>query len=351
MSVGTRDDWVPGIGRERLMAVGRSGVVFLLMCWVGMGSPVEAQPSVQVRTHTSADSVLIGGHFTVSFAVEHDGSVTVAFPDPATGPDAFGDIAIRRRRAVERRSIGGGRHVDSAAYAVTTFALDTARVPPVPLQVTANGDTSVVSTPSRGVKVLSVLKKNRKGIHSVAPLASFPRPVWPWVLAALAGAVLLGAVGYYYWRDRDPSDESPSVEAGTLSEVDQTPYEAATTWIRQLESYDLSDPEALKPFYIELANAVRVYVATELGVSALERTTPEVIEVLSDRPDIPDEAVEQVQAVLEQADLVKFAGAQPDVEVNERVLREARSALDAMEAAPSGPTEIDGVAAASSPED
>ncbi len=352
MVAGTRDDR-PGEGRTgAAAAVHWGGLVLLCILWSVPGHSATAQPGVQIETRASADSVLIGGRFTVSFAVEHDGDVTVPFPDPATGPDQFGDVEIRRRRTVGRRSIGGGRQVDSAAYEVTTFALDSARVAPVPLPIVTNGDTSIASTPPRGVKVVSVLKANRKGIHSVAPLAAFPRPIWPWLLAALAGTIVLGALAYYAWWHRHQPDEAPSVGTEPLSEVNQTPYEAATSWIRQLESYDLSDPDAVKPFYVELSNAVRVYVANELGVRALERTTREVINALDDRPDVPDDAVEQLRTVLEQADLVKFAGLQPSLETHEQVLREARSALDAIEATPRGTrAEIDEVVNASEASD
>lgn len=321
------------------------GVLFLLAGEIGLRQAVQAQPSVEVETHTSVDSVLIGGRFTVSFAVEHGGAATVSFPDPETGPNTFGDIELRRRRAVERRSVPGGRRVDSAAYEVTTFALDSARVPPVPLDVVVGGDTTIASTPPRGVKVVSVLKENRKGIYSVAPLASFPAPIWPWVLAALVAAALLGG-GYYLWRRGSEPEEAPSVVSGTLEEVEQTPYEAATARIRQLESYDLSDPDAIKPFYVELSNAVRVYVATELGIGALERTTREVVSALRDRSDVPDEAVEHLHAVLERADRVKFADVHPPTAEHERALRDARAALDAMETAPREEPAVDEVAGA-----
>lgn len=333
MAAGTRDDEAPDPGRPTSLALCRQGLVLLLLLWGGVDGST-AQPAVQLDTRLSADSVLVGGRFTVSFVAEHDGNVSVSFPDPATGPGTFGDIEVQRRRTVEHRS-SGGRQVDSAAYEVTTFVLDSARVPPVPLQVVAGGDTSVASTPARGVKVLSVLKPSRKGIHDVAPLASFPKPLWPWILVALAVAGLLGGLLYSLWWRR-AADETPSVAPGTLTEVDQTPYEAATARLRQLESYDLADPEAVKPFYVELANAVRVYVANELEVRALERTTSEVVAVLADRSDVPAEAVEQLQAVLELADLVKFAGVQPSREEHEQVLHEARAALDAIEAAPRG---------------
>jgi len=110
----------------------------------------------------------------------------------------------------------------------------------------------------------------------------------------------------------------------------------------------------VKPFYVELSNALRVYLAREVGVAAPERTTREVVEHLEERPDVPAEATSRLQAVLQLADLVKFAGIRPSAGDHEKALREARAALDAIEASPrSGgepqaaePEAVDGVASA-----
>ena len=301
--------------------------------------------NVRVRTHVSTDSVHIGERFTVSFAVEHAEGVQVLFPNPAEGPDTFGDIEVVNRLERSRRPMGGGRRVDSVAYEVTTFALDSVRVPAIPLSVVVDGDTTLARTPPRGAAVISVIGPESRGIHSVGPLASFPYTWWPWVLAGLLTTALLGGLAYLWWRRQQAEDPTPTVQPA--SEVDQTPYEAATAWIRQLDSYDLSDPAAVKPFYVELSSALRVYLAREWDVAALEHTTREVIDALETRSDVPDEAIDRLQSVLEQADLVKFADVRPDADAHEAAIEDARDALDTLETAPSPTaTNVDGVASA-----
>jgi hypothetical protein len=87
-----------------------------------------------------------------------------------------------------------------------------------------------------------------------------------------------------------------------------------------------------------------------VGVAAPERTTREVVEALEPRPDVPSEATSRIQAVLQLADLAKFAGIRPSSDDHEKALREARAALDAIEAAARSPqpTAVDGVASARS---
>jgi len=292
--------------------------------------PTHAQPSLQLQTRVSTDSVVIGERFTVSLVATHGEGTTVAFPTPDAGPVVFGNVDVLDRSGIHTRRLDNNRVADSVAYTATTFSLDSVRVPAVPIQVVSGSDTSITSAPARRLTVVSVVGPDAKGIHGVAPPAPFPRPLWTWLLLGLVVLGLVAGLAYLWWRRRQSSETAP---AQRPLQEDKTPYEAATTWIRQLESYDLSDPAAVKPFYVELSNALRVYLARELEVAALERTTREVVDVLEARPDVPTEAGARIQAVLELADLVKFADAHPNASDHEKALREARAALDTLEAA------------------
>ncbi|MFB6247199.1 MAG: hypothetical protein ABEL97_01360 [Salinibacter sp.] len=343
MTVWTHGPPSGGTPRSAARSVaGRIGLLVLLG-WSLLGAAV-AQPRLDV--HVSVDSVRIGERFVVSVVAEHRGGVDVAFPAPDAGPGTFGELEVLGRSARRRRA-AGGRQVDSVAYTTTTFALDSVRVPSLPVRVIADGDTSTMQTPARTARVVSVVGPDAEGIHGVAPPAPFPRPLWTWGVLALVAAALLGGAAYLWWRrGREPKSQ-PS---GGRPAVDRTPYEAARSRIRRLEASDLSDPDAVPPFYVELSQALRVYLAREWDVAALERTTREVVNTLDGHPDVPDEAVSRVRAVLELADLVKFADARPAAEDHEKALREARSALEALEAPSASPPEaIDGVASAESP--
>lgn len=316
-------------------------MVLFSLWWVA--SNALGQPGPELETHVSTDSVLIGERFHVSVVARHDGSAQVLFPPADAGSLIFKDLDVLERSPKHSSARGRGTHVDSVTYKAVTFSLDSVRVPGLPVQVVIGGDTTIVTAPARTVTVVSVVGSDAKGIHGVAPPAPFPRPIWTWIVLGMVLVSLVGALIYYVWWHKAPRrSRSPRRRV----EADQTPYEAATSWMRQLESYDLSDPDAVKPFYVELSTAIRVYIARELDIAALERTTREVVEVLSHRPDVPEEAAARIRAVLELADLVKFADIRPTSDDHAKALREARAALDAIEAAPRAlePEVIDGVA-------
>lgn len=320
---------------------GRGALVWglLLVGWSLLGAVAQPAPRLDVRL--SADSVRIGERLTVSVVAEHGGGVDVLFPDADAGPGVFGDLEVLGRSAPRRRT-GGDGQVDSVAYTVTTFALDSVRVPALPVRVVAGGDTSTARTPARTARVVSVVGPDPTGLYGVVAPAPFPRPLWTWMLLGLVAAALLGGAAYL-WRTRRRADEQPPPSPI----ADKSPYEAARARIRRLEDYDLSDPDAVESFYVELARVLRVYLAREWDVAAPERTTREVVETLTRRRDVPGEAVPRVRAVLELADLVKFADARPAPEDHEKALREARAALEGLETASSSPpAAVDGVASA-----
>lgn len=326
---------VPGTGEDGGSTQSSSKVVWLICALfvVGLyaGRPGAAQQLSGLETHVSADSVKIGERFTVSLVAEHPADATVVFPAAEAGPVIFEDLEVIRRGPVQKRTRAPGQRVDSVAYEVTTFALDSVRVPALPVKLVRGTDTTLASAPTRTVAVTSVVGADTKGLRGLAPLATFPRPLWSWMLLGAVVVALLGGLVYAWWRRRASTASPPEPQS---TEPDQTPYEAATAWMRQLETYDLSDPEALKPFYVELSNALRTYLSRELDVAARERTTREVVQILKHRPDVPTKAAGRVQAVLELADLVKFADTRPSPADSEKALTEARAALDAIEAAP-----------------
>lgn len=305
------------------------GVALALLAG-SVAAPARAQrPPARVDVSVSTDSVKVGARFRVSLAAEHAAGSDVRFPDPAAGAVVFGDLEVVRRGRVHRRSLPGpGRRVDSVAYVVRTFALDSVRVPPLPVRIAAAGDTVQVRTRARVVPVVSVVGPDAQGPQGLAPLAPFPQPLWPWVLLGLAVLAAAAGLAYWWWGAR-AGKEPAGPDAGP---AERPPYEAARNRLEALRQHDLSDPDAAGPYYVELSDVIRTYLARRLDVRAKERTTTEVVRALRERDRVSPDAVERIRAVLEVCDLVKFAGAHPSAGDGKRALRQTRAALEDVEA-------------------
>ena len=71
-----------------------------------------------------------------------------------------------------------------------------------------------------------------------------------------------------------------------------------------------------KQYYSGLTDILRTYIAARYGIGAMEMTSDEIIGELRNF-DLPAKSALDLQTVLRDADLVKFAKATPDGEQNE----------------------------------
>jgi len=153
------------------------------------------------------------------------------------------------------------------------------------------------------------------------------KPYLIWVVLAL---LLIGLFIYYLKTRKKP-------EIKEIETVDiLPPYQEALEKLQELDDKLLWQNNEIKKYYSELTEIVRVFIEKELEIPALEITTFELISLLSDyntpkNINITKETVRKLNALLQEADLVKFAKSTPlsheieeDRRVAEKVLNDLR---------------------------
>ncbi len=294
---------------------------FLSLICAMAALPSAAAAQRPARLTVLADSVSPGERVRVAVAVDHGPGQSAVFPDVPAGSAetaplvSFGDaeaFSVTRLPPVVRGSI----RTDSAVYEVAVFAVDTARVGPIPVRLAVGRDT--VSAAS-GVVVLPVRSLIRGGDTTPAPLGppdDFPGllPVW---LALGALALVLAGVGawlFLRWKRR-ARPALPRTE----------PFPEATAALDAL-------PESPTERALGAREALRVYLARRLGLPALESTTDEIDAALAHDARVPSDARDATRRVLALADLVAYAGIAPSPARADEAATEARTAVGAVEA-------------------
>jgi len=136
--------------------------------------------------------------------------------------------------------------------------------------------------------------------------------IW-WGLSALA---LIGFLLYYFLFNKKEEEEIEIIP--TLP-----PFEEAIQKFIQLDEKLLWQNNKIKKYYSELTEIIRSYIERELKVPALEITTDELIETLSDFNNsgsivTSEETIKKLKKLLQEADLVKFAKSKPlSIEIEE----------------------------------
>lgn len=95
------------------------------------------------------------------------------------------------------------------------------------------------------------------------------------------------------------------------------PYEMAMQRLTELDEKDLVQQEKIKMYYSELTGILRTYIERELHIPALESTSDELMELIKDfnqvkSLDLPKDVMKNLQLMLQESDLVKFAKSKPD---------------------------------------
>ena len=287
-----------------------------------------------VRAYLSEDSVRVGDRFELTLVAEHVHPEAPIFPPVAAGGEFFGDLEV-----IDIHSQGsltaeaGGMKIDSLIYEVTTFALDTAYVPSIPVFFLAGADTTFLASYPLELPIISLVPTDAEDIRDLAPLAEFPINPWPWIVGFLLLALLGG--GLYRYLKQKPSSTASVVLPTPKRRI--PPYEEALSRLQALEkTSNLKDVMQIKPYYVELTETLRVYLARRLRIHAMENTSHELMKDMNRlalENKIPAEAVYLTKRVLHVSDLVKFADMQPPPEVGGQAMVETRKALDSIEEA------------------
>jgi hypothetical protein len=267
------------------------------------------QHSVSVDVEVTPDSLTIGDPFTAHVRVRTDMQSQVSFAaEPELGSTAqLLDFAEQPPRPVE----GSDTQVWQANYRVALYDVGEHMLPPFRVQVKRGPTAAEVTSDSVFVFVATVLDDSAAAADLVDIKQQrdlrVPLPLWVWII--LAVLLLAALLGWLWWRRRNRGLHEVIVEPPKPA------HEVALQALRQLETRRLPLDGHVKQHYIELSEILRAYLenAPVFGIPALEETTDEIVRSLKDR-GTASERVQHVQALCEEADLVKFAKHQPPVD-------------------------------------
>ncbi len=155
------------------------------------------------------------------------------------------------------------------------------------------------------------------GPMEIDPKKDMPPLSWRLVgqaAAVLFGAALAAAALWFVLRGI----------ARRVREHRMSPIERAWAELDRLLKKGLPGRGRYKDFYVELTQLVRRYIQRQHGLKAPHLTTEEFFEAARLSPSFRKEALDQLFAFMEKADLVKFAGVTATPETADEATQSAR---------------------------
>lgn len=264
----------------------------------------------KVTTSVNVTKNKIGAEFKLTLKTDVDTLSKVKFPEAKN----FGALEVIQSYKMDTIK-NGARYQLIKNYGLTQFDSGKYTIPRIPVLI--NGKPSFsdsIKVEVNDVKV-DTLKQKMYDIKDIAKVESPMGTWWIYVLILIAVTVAVYLI-YKYIKKRQ---SEPRVE----EVVFKSPIEKATTLLQQLEGKELWQKGEIKHYYSELTDIARNYIEEEIHIPAMESTTSELIEALRkaakhQKLKLSNETVENLEKVLKQADLVKFAKVKPlDFEIEE----------------------------------
>ena len=182
-----------------------------------------------------------------------------------------------------------------------------------PIPYVVNGDTAYSNQLT--LKVLPVDVSQMKDINDIKPVEEVPFNLfdwlpdywWAWLLALALIVGGIWAYRKYYKKGINPL--KPSRKR-------LPPYEEAMINLRNLKAAQLWQQGQEKEYFTGLTDILRVYIDRRFHINAVEMTSTQIIDTLK-KNDETKAVNEQLEMILEVADIVKFANARPLADDNE----------------------------------
>lgn len=251
----------------------------------------------------------IGSEFKLTIKTIVDTSSKVVFPTTKN----FGLLEVIRSYAIDTIK-NNDKYELIKKYGLTQFDTGRFTIPKIPILI----NKKLFFTDSIAVEVSNVvvdtLKQKMFDIKPIAEASSSKSWIWKLLLVLL---LIAGIGAFVYWwlkiRQKKKIEE----------EIYKTPIEKATSLLNTLEKKELWQKGEIKAYYSELTDIARNYIEEAIEIPAMEFTTAELIEAIrkasqKKKMALSQETIENLEQVLRQADLVKFAKSKPlDFEITE----------------------------------
>ena len=253
---------------------------------------VTATALAQVGVEATIDSIqmLIGQQVHVTLTATTPVDATVVFP------------TYKSREQLEKKETMDGGQRLSRIYTLTSFDGNLYYLPPFKVKV--NGKE--YQSKSLALKVMEVDVDTTKMNQFFGPKDVQDNPFqWSdWSLVfwlSVLLLVLLGVAAYLYVRLRD---NKPLIKSFKLVKR-LLPHQKAMKEIEQIKADKMVSSENQKEYYTKLTDTLRRYIEERYKFSAMEMTSSEIIERLTQDGD--QKSLDELRQLFTTADLVKFA--------------------------------------------
>ncbi len=308
-------------------------LVFVSILLLAQAALAQLQQSEQLgpvlaKLELTPEQPLIGDPVTLTISVLAEKDVELLMPEFGEALDRFTILDFVPKNEV----LETGQTQATQQYRLQPPVSGKQSIPPILIefvdrrdgqrQAPEGMDAYELLTPRLDFEVQSVVPRNasyemKPPLGELQALGMSPTQRLSWIAGLGILALLIAAPFVMKWW----AARSKRVRR-------QSAYEIARSRLDRLTTGPVPQGEAIDGYFVELSQIVRQYLEDRFDLRAPELTTEEFLETVSDSGELTGEHQSLLQQFLKQADLVKFAGLQPNPSEIERAVAHAENFLE-----------------------
>jgi hypothetical protein len=207
----------------------------------------------------------------------------------------------------------------SATWTIALFDTGWVRIPSLTLLIKNTAGIDSVRTNDVPIQVKPV-EPDSTGLLPIKPIYKQPFSLiyYKKYIPHLIGLALLLFSLIYWWRHRKKKEIPKEVMV-----VEPLPHEWAFKALSDLEAQRLWQSGDIKEHYSLLTAILREYLERRYGIRALEQTSDEILDQLRSLQLTPG-LLDDTQQLLSVSDLIKFAKADPGIDIHAATIERVR---------------------------
>ena len=290
--------------REALLKTAR---IILIIVFLVVG--IIAEP-ISVTFESSVDTTIatIGDRIHLNVLTQYPAGIRFEYPEFG---EKLGDWELLDQKLSEPKKIKDGFQ-QGWFLELTVFDTGKVIVPVIELRAVNDADSSetlLFQTDEFVVDVISVLPPGTTEPKDIKPPFAI-RKIVPWmviIFGLLIVAILVGWWIYYRrWKRQQPT---VPLDEHYL----EAPHVTAFRKLDELKSLPHKTEDEIRQYYFQLSEIVREYLERRFFIKALEMTTREIMESVTEL-DIETGVDAEYKTLFDGLDLVKFAKMIPAAE-------------------------------------
>ncbi len=304
--------------KRRFLMMGAMMAIISLVGVTQVLAGVSAQLMPLFEARFESDSVGVGEHVTLSLEVEKDMMQVIAFPD--FDPKANEYLEQVSEPTLDTMSSDGRRQRIRRRYKFRSFEPGYYNLGRVSVLSIDKNAVDTISSPDslRFMVGMFLIDSTSQSIYDLKSQRDLPfkfEEISGYTLWGVLALLLIALAIYITLRIM--ARMGRSVFGIFKPKPPVAPHVAAFAALAELRSEHLWQSGEYKGYYSRLTDILRTYISGRYGVAAMEMTTPEII-AASKQLELPRRCEMELQELLRDADLVKFAKAQFEASQNEQ---------------------------------